>query len=52
MPVWAYAMMVAGGIWLCLWNSRVRLLGVAPFDLPNNSSSIESIVSAVAPGTI
>ena len=26
------------------------LLGVAPFDLPNNSSSIESIVSAVALG--
>jgi competence protein ComEC len=25
--------MVAGGIWLCLWNSRIRLLGLVPFAL-------------------
>jgi competence protein ComEC len=25
--------MVIGGIWLCLWNGRVRLLGLAPFAL-------------------
>jgi len=30
MPGWAFGLMVAGGIWLALWNSRVRLLGVAP----------------------
>ena len=23
-------MMVAGGLWLCLWNSRIRLLGLFP----------------------
>jgi competence protein ComEC len=31
MPVWAFALMIAGGIWLCLWSTRIRLLGVAPF---------------------
>jgi competence protein ComEC len=31
MPQWAFAAMVAGGIWLCLWNSRIRLLGLMPF---------------------
>jgi competence protein ComEC len=31
MPQWAFAAMVAGGIWLCLWSSRVRLLGLVPF---------------------
>jgi competence protein ComEC len=31
MPQWAFAAMVAGGIWLCLWNSRIRLLGLVPF---------------------
>jgi len=31
MPGWAFAFMVIGGIWLCLWNTRVRLLGIAPF---------------------
>jgi len=30
-PVWAFGSMVAGGIWLCLWNTRLRLFGIAPF---------------------
>lgn len=30
MPGWAFALMVAGGIWLCLWNSRMRFLGAIP----------------------
>jgi competence protein ComEC len=33
MPVWAFALMVVGGIWLCLWTRRWRLLGLAPFAL-------------------
>ena len=28
MPVWSFALIVAGGLWLCLWNSRVRLFGL------------------------
>jgi competence protein ComEC len=31
MPAWAFGLMVAGGIWLCLWSTRLRLLGIAPF---------------------
>jgi competence protein ComEC len=30
MPAWAFAAMVAGGLWLCLWVTRLRLLGVVP----------------------
>lgn len=30
MPTWAFALMVIGGVWLCLWNSRLRLLGLVP----------------------
>jgi competence protein ComEC len=30
MPTWAFAAMVIGGIWLCLWTTRVRLLGLVP----------------------
>jgi competence protein ComEC len=30
MPAWAFAAMVAGGLWLCLWTTRVRLAGLAP----------------------
>lgn len=33
MPAWAFAFMVAGGIWLCLWTRRWRLLGLAPIAL-------------------
>jgi competence protein ComEC len=30
MPGWAFGLMIAGGIWLCLWNTRIRLLGAVP----------------------
>jgi competence protein ComEC len=30
MPAWAFGSMVAGGIWLCLWNTRMRFAGVFP----------------------
>jgi competence protein ComEC len=30
MPTWAFALMVGGGIWLCLWNTQLRLLGSVP----------------------
>ena len=30
MPGWAFGLMIAGGIWLCLWNSRLRIFGLVP----------------------
>jgi competence protein ComEC len=42
MPQWAFAAMVAGGIWLCLWNSRIRLLGLLPF-------AVGAVAAALAP---
>jgi competence protein ComEC len=30
MPGWAFGLMVGGGIWLCLWNSRLRMVGLIP----------------------
>jgi len=30
MPGWAFATMIAGGLWLALWTSRVRLIGLVP----------------------
>jgi competence protein ComEC len=33
MPGWAFALMVAGGLWVCLWTSRARLLGCVPVAL-------------------
>jgi competence protein ComEC len=31
MPGWSYGLMISGGLWLCLWNGGIRLLGLAPF---------------------
>lgn len=31
MPAGAFALMIAGGLWLALWRTRLRLLGLAPF---------------------
>jgi competence protein ComEC len=33
MPVVAFAAFVIGGLWLCLWTSRIRLLGLVPIAL-------------------
>ena len=30
MPAWAFAAMVGGGLWLCLWTTRMRLVGLLP----------------------
>ena len=42
MPAWAFACMVVGGLWLCLWTSRIRMLGIVPFLLG-------AIAAALAP---
>ena len=42
MPVWAFGFMIGGGIWLCLWNTRIRLFGIAPF-------MIGAVAAAMAP---
>jgi competence protein ComEC len=42
LPAWAFALMAGGGIWLCLWNTRVRLLGLVPV-------AIGAIAAALAP---
>jgi competence protein ComEC len=33
MPGWAFGAMIVGGLWVALWTSRIRLLGLAPFAL-------------------
>ena len=42
MPTWAFGLMMAGGVWLCLWNTRLRLLGLVPF-------AIGAVAAALAP---
>jgi competence protein ComEC len=42
MPPWAFGLMLAGGIWLCLWTSRARLLGLVPFAVGAVGSTLSS----------
>ncbi|WP_308516677.1 ComEC/Rec2 family competence protein [Sphingomonas flavescens] len=30
MPGWSYALLAAGGLWICLWTTRARRLGLLP----------------------
>jgi competence protein ComEC len=30
-PAWAFGLMILGSLWLCIWTSRLRPLGMAPF---------------------
>ena len=42
MAPWAFGLMAAGGLWLCLWSSQLRLLGIAPI-------AIGSVAAALSP---
>lgn len=42
MPPHAFALIIAGGLWLCLWTTRIRLLGLLPF-------ALGAAVAAVSP---
>jgi competence protein ComEC len=42
MPAWAFGLMVCGGIWLCLWTQRWRLLGLIP-------TAVGAVAAALAP---
>ncbi|MEO7634440.1 MAG: ComEC/Rec2 family competence protein, partial [Sphingomicrobium sp.] len=42
MPNWAFAAFVGGGLWLCVWQGRIRLLGLVP-------AMIGAVAAAAAP---
>ena len=42
MPRWAFAAFVSGGLWLCLWNGRIRRWGLIPV-------AVGALGAAVAP---
>jgi competence protein ComEC len=42
MPGWAFALMIGGGLWLCLWTGRVRMIGALPV-------AVGAIAAALSP---
>jgi competence protein ComEC len=39
-PGWAFGLMAGGGLWLCLWTTRPRLLGLVPFAIGAGAAAI------------
>ena len=40
MPGWAFGLMVAGGLWICLWTKRWRMLGLVPFAVGGSAAAL------------
>jgi competence protein ComEC len=40
MPAWAFGLMMIGFVWLCLWSTRLRLLGFAPFAIGGAAAAL------------
>jgi competence protein ComEC len=50
MPRWAFALMVGGGLWLCLWTSRNRRWGLVPFALGALGAAMAPVPSLLVTG--
>ena len=42
MPSWAFGLMILGGLWLSLWTTRIRALGVLPFLIGAGAAALSS----------
>ena len=50
MPRWAFAAMVAGGMWLALWTSRIRWWGLAAFAAGAAGASLAQVPGLLVTG--
>ena len=50
MPQWAFALMLVGGLWLCLWTSRIRAWGAIPFALGALGASMSPVPNLLVTG--
>ena len=50
MPEWAFGLMIAGGIWLCLWTKGWRLLGFAPFAIGATGAALTASPDVLVTG--
>jgi competence protein ComEC len=50
MPQWAFALMLAGGLWVCLWTTRIRTWGAIPFALGALGAAISPVPNLLVTG--
>jgi competence protein ComEC len=50
MSRWAFAAMVLGGLWLCLWTSRIRWLGLVPLAVGAGGAAMSPVPDLLVTG--
>lgn len=50
MPGWAFALMICGGLWLCLWQTRLRLLGLVPAAIGAAGAALSPVPNLLVTG--
>jgi competence protein ComEC len=50
MPRWAFALMIVGGLWTCLWAGKIRIWGLAAFGLGAIGAATAPIPALLATG--
>ncbi|MDP9422237.1 MAG: ComEC family competence protein [Pseudomonadota bacterium] len=50
MPRWAFALMVLGGLWVCLWTGRIRAFGAIPFALGAAGAAMSPVPDLLVTG--
>jgi len=50
MPRWAFALMVFGGLWVCLWTTKIRAWGVFPFLAGAAAAALSPVPSLLVTG--
>lgn len=50
MPRWAFAFMVGGGMWLCLWTGRIRRWGLVPFVVGTLGAAVAPVPNLLITG--
>ena len=49
MPGWAFGLMVAGGLWICLWTRQWRMLGLVPFAVGASAAAVAPTANGASP---
>ncbi len=50
MPRWAFALMVIGGLWLCLWHGRTGAWGLIPFAIGATGAALSPVPDLLVTG--
>ena len=50
MPRWAFALMIAGGLWACIWIGKIRMWGLAAFAAGAGGAALAPVPTLLVTG--